>query len=105
MLNNLEELRYRDKYLFDKGLSPHIYISYATKHSHIVRYDLHLLSDASTFIERIEGVEEEATTSKTKNDNGNDTKVNSQRRHFKPIFYLKWTLGEPLFNRQKVEMH
>jgi hypothetical protein len=61
-----------------------------------------MLSDGSTFIERIEGVEEIAKT-KTKNDN--DTIVNPQRRHFKPIFYLKWTLGELLFNRQKVEMH
>ena len=63
-----------------------------------------MLSDGSTFIERIEGVEEEeAITSKTKNDN--DNIVNPQRRHFKPIFYLKWLLGELLFNRQKVDMH
>jgi len=46
----------------------------------------------------IEGVEERAETSKTKNDNVNI--VNPQRHHFKPIFYLKWTLGELLFNRQ-----
>ena len=39
-----------------------------------------MLSDRSTFIERIEGVEEEATTSKTKNDN--DNIVNPQRRQF-----------------------
>ena len=31
--------------------------------------------------------------------------VNLQTRHFKPIFYLKWTLGELLFNHQKVEMY
>ena len=39
------------------------------QHSPIVRYELHMLSDGSTFIERIEGVEEEeeTTTSKTKN--------------------------------------
>jgi hypothetical protein len=103
VLNNLEKPRYRDKYRLYKELSPQIYISYAIKYSHIVRYELHMLSDGSTFIERIEGIEEEATTSKTKNDN--DTKVNSQRHHVKPIFYLKWTLGELLFNRQKVEMH
>ena len=89
VLNNLEKPRYRDKYRFDKGLSPRIGISYTIKHSHIVRYELHMLSDDSTFIDRIGGVEEEATTSKTKNDN--DTIVNPKRRHFKPIFYLKWT--------------
>ena len=38
------------------------------QHSPIVRYELHMLSDGSTFI-GIEGVEEEeeTTTSKTKN--------------------------------------
>jgi hypothetical protein len=55
-----------------------------------------MLSDGSTFIERIEGVEE-ATTSKTKNDY--DNIANLHRGHFKPIFYLKWMLGELLFNR------
>ena len=101
VLNNLEKPRYRDKYHLYKELSPRIYISYTIKHSHIVRYELYMLSDGSTFIERIEGVGEEAIT-KTKNDN--DIIVNPQRHHFKPIFYLKWTLGELLFNRQKVEL-
>ena len=101
VVHNLEKPRYRDKYSFDKGLSPRICISYTIKHSYVVRYELHMLSDGSTFIERIEGVEEEeATTSKT-----NDTKGNPQRHHFRPIFYLKWTSGELLFNRQKVELH
>jgi hypothetical protein len=98
VLNNLEKPRHRDKYHFDKGLSPRICISNTNKHSHMVRYELHMLSDGSTFIERIEGVE--ATIPKT-----NDIIVNTQRHHFKPIFYLKWTLGELLFNRQKVETH
>ena len=98
VLNNLEKPRYRDKYRFDKGLSPRIYISYTIKHSHIVKYELHMLSDGSTLIERTERLE--ATTSKT-----NDIIVNPQRRHFKSIFHVKWTLGELLFNRQKVEMH
>ncbi|HJT48389.1 MAG TPA: hypothetical protein VJ729_09405 [Nitrososphaeraceae archaeon] len=97
VLNNLKP-RHRDKYSLDKGSSPRICISHKIKHSHMVRYELHMLSDGSTFIERIEGVE--ATTPKT-----NDIIVNPQRHHFKPIFYLKWTLGELLFDRQKVEMH
>ena len=54
-------------------------------------------------IERLEGVEEEATILKTKNDNYNI--VNPQRLHFRPIIYLKWGLGELLFNDQNVEMH
>ena len=86
VLNNLEKPRYRDKYRLYKELSPRVCISYTIKHSHIVRYELHMLSDGSTFIERIEEVEEVTTS---KNDNDNDTIVNPQRHHFKPIFYLK----------------
>ena len=62
---------------------PCICISYTIKHSHIVRYELHMLSDGSTFIERIERVEE-STTLKTKNDN--DNIVNPQSRHFNQYF-------------------
>jgi hypothetical protein len=101
VLNNLEKPKYRNNYRFYKELSPSICISYTIKHSHMVRYELRMFSDGSSFIERIEGVEDEATTAETKNDNT----VNPQRRHFKPIFYLKWTLGELLFNRQKMEMY
>ena len=42
-----------------------------------------MLSDGSTFIERIERVEE-STTLKTKNDN--DNIVNPQSRHFNQYF-------------------
>jgi len=35
----------------------------------------------------------------------NKSLMNVNAETFKPIFYLKWTLGELLFNRQKVEMH
>jgi hypothetical protein len=99
VLNNLEKPIHRDKYRFYKELYPRVCISHTNKQSRVVRYELHMFSDGSTFIERIEAVE---VATKTKNDN--DTIVNPQRRHFKPIFYLKWTLGELLFNRQKVEM-
>ena len=48
-------------------LSPRICISYTVKPIHVVRYELHMLSDGSTVIERIEGLEEdETTTSKQK---------------------------------------
>jgi hypothetical protein len=53
--------------------------------------------DGSTFIDGIEGIEPITTT-----ENDNDTvvrKVDVQRYQVKPIFYLKWTLGELLFNR------
>jgi hypothetical protein len=45
----------------------HAYAFHTVKHIHIVRYELNMLSDGSTSIERIEDVEEEeATTSKQK---------------------------------------
>jgi hypothetical protein len=54
--------------------------------------------DGSTFIDRIEGIE--AITTTTENDNDNAVKKpNVQRYQVKPIFYLKWTLGELLFDR------
>jgi hypothetical protein len=98
LLNNFEKPRYKDKYRLNKELSPYIYISYANKHSHIVRYELHMRPNGSTFIDRIEGIE---PTTTAKNDN--DPIVNKvllQRRHVKPILHLKWPLGELLFNRQ-----
>ena len=83
-------------------LSPNITISYANKHSshyNIVRYELIMHPDGSTFIGRIEGIEEIRTTT----ENVNNTavkKADVQRYQVKPIFYLKWTLGELLFDRQ-----
>jgi hypothetical protein len=51
----------------------------------------------------IDAVSEKQQYQKQKNEN--DTIVNPKRRHFKPIFYLKWTSDELLFDSQKVEMH
>jgi len=59
--------------------------------------------NGSTFIDRIEGIEPIRTKTTTTEENDNDTvvrKANVQRRQVKSIFYLKWTLGELLFNRQ-----
>jgi hypothetical protein len=53
-------------HMLRQGLFPLICISHTVKHIHIVRYELHMLSDGSTFIERIEGLEEEATKSNKK---------------------------------------
>jgi hypothetical protein len=99
LLNSFDKPKYKDKYRLYKELSPNIHISYANKHSspNIVRYELHIHPDGSTFIDRIEGIEPITTT-----ENDNDTavkKVDVQGYQVKPIFYLKWNLGELLFNR------
>jgi hypothetical protein len=49
-------------HMLRQGLFPRICISYTVKHINIVRYELHMLSDGSIFIERIGGLEEEATS-------------------------------------------
>ena len=57
--------------------------------------------DGSTFIDRIEGIRLLRTTTTEENDNDIAAKkADMQRKQVKPIFYLKWTLGELLFNRQ-----
>jgi hypothetical protein len=102
LLNSFEKAKYKEKYRLHKELSPSINISYVNKHiSHynIVRYELNMHPDGSTFIDRIEGIEAIITTT----ENDKDTavkKADVQRYQVKPIFYLKWTLGELLFDRQ-----
>ena len=103
LLNSFEKAKYKHKYRLHKELSPNINISYVNKHishNNIVTYELHMHPDGSTFIDRIEGVQPIRTTME---ENDNDTavkKVDVQRFQFKHVFYLKWTLGELLFNRQ-----
>ncbi len=102
LLHSFEKAKYKDKYRLHKGLSPTLNISYINKHtSHnsIVRYELHMRPDGSTFIDRIEGIEPIRTTTIKESDTSVKN-VNEQRYQVKPIFYLKWTLGELLFNRQ-----
>ncbi len=52
-------------------------------------------SDGSTFIDRVEGI-------KISNNNKTIEKKGKllQRHDVKPTLYLKWSLGELLFNRQ-----
>jgi hypothetical protein len=102
LLNSFEKAKYKDKYRLHRGLSPALNISYVNKHTSrngIVRYELHMHSDGSTFIDRIEGIEPIRTTTTKENDTS-VKKVNAQGTQAKTTFYLKWTLGELLFNRQ-----
>jgi hypothetical protein len=104
LLNNFEKPRYKDKYRLYKELSPNIRISNTNRH--VVKYEVHMHPDGSTFIDRIEGIEPTTivATEITKNDTDPIVaeKVNTQQKHrVKPLLYLKWTLGELLFNRQR----
>lgn len=101
LLNNFEKAKYKDKYRLHMELSPNINISYVNKHTshyNLVRYELNMHSDGSTFIDRMEGIEPIRTTTGSDNDIA-AKKANMQRHQAKPIFYIKWILGELLFNR------
>ncbi len=102
LLNSFEKAKYKDKFPLHKGLSLVINISYVNKrvsHGNVVRYELYMHSDGSTFIDRLEGIQPIRTTT----ENDSDTavmKTNVKGYQVEPIFYLKLTLGELLFNRQ-----
>ena len=97
LLNKLEKPKYKDKYPLHTGLSPLILLSYKNK-DHRLSYELYMGSDGSTFIDRVEGIEVSLI-----NDNNNILANKGklpQRHDVKPRLYLKWSLGELLFNRQ-----
>jgi hypothetical protein len=96
LLNKLEKPKSKDKYPLHTGLSALILLLYRNK-DHRVSYDLYMGSKGSMFIDRVEGIE-------ISNNNNNNILANKgkllQRHHVKPRLYLKWSLGEMLFNRQ-----
>jgi hypothetical protein len=102
LLNSFEKAKYKDKYHLKKELYPVIKVSYANKHvnhNNTVMYEIHMNPDGSTFIDRIEGIQPIRLATEIDNQ-AVAKKVDLQRYKVKPIFYLKWTLGELLFNRQ-----
>jgi hypothetical protein len=94
LLSKLEKPKYKDKYPLHTGLSPLILISYRNKDRR-VSYELYMGSDGSTFVDRVEGIE----VSNNNNILANKGKL-LQQHDVKPRLYLKWSLGELLFNRQ-----
>jgi hypothetical protein len=89
LINSLETSRGKDKRRAHKELSPHIHLSQSNK-DRIVRYELYMGSDGSTFIDRTERFE-----IINKDESGYAPYVKSE-------LFLKWSLGELLFNRQGV---
>jgi hypothetical protein len=98
LLNSLErsEYKHKEKHRFRKLLSPQIHLSQRNK-NHIIGYELYMKFDGSTFIYRVEKIET------IKIDNNNlINEVRPEKDQTKSTVFIKWKLGELLFNRQDI---
>ena len=95
LINSLERPRSKERFFQNKKLSPDIHFSHRNK-EHLVIYDLHMMSDGATFIDRTEKIE-----IITKDYSSFSTGVNVPKGNFDKLeLYLKSKLGQLLFNRQ-----
>lgn len=95
LINSLERPRSKEKFFLNKRLSPDIHFSHRNK-EHLVSYDLHMMSDGATFIDRTEKIE-----IITKDYSTFSTRVNVAKGNFDKLeLFLKSKLGQLLFNRQ-----
>ena len=90
-VSEIKELIKKSIPIFD---SPQIHLAQRNK-NHTIGYELYMKSDGSTFIYRIERIE----TIKIDNDNLIN-KVYAEEDRIKSTVFIKWMLGELLFNRQ-----
>ena len=97
LLNSLEISREKEKRHLHKELSPYIHFPHSNK-DRMLSYDLYMTSDGSTFIDRTERFK---IINKDESELSKSTNV-QQIRYNNSEFYLKWNLGELLFNRQGV---
>ena len=93
LLNGLEKPRGKEKYRLGKKLIPIMHIPYIHK-DNLVNYDLSMKSDGSTFIDRLERIEiiKEHES----------IKKHYHSKYFDHDLFVKWNLGELLFNRQRI---
>ena len=95
LINSLERPRSKERFFLYKRLSPDIHFSHRNK-EHLVSYDLHMMADGATFIDRTEKIE-----IITKDYSTFSTRVNVPKGHFDKFeLFLKSKLGQLLFNRQ-----
>ncbi|MDW3626645.1 MAG: hypothetical protein QOK72_08380 [Nitrososphaeraceae archaeon] len=95
LINSLERPRSKERFFLNKKLSPDIHFSHRNK-EHLVSYDLHMMSDGATFIDRTEKIE-----IITKDYSTFSTGVNVAKGNFDKLeLFLKSKLGQLLFNRQ-----
>jgi hypothetical protein len=96
MLHSLERPRGKKKYGLDKRLFPDIHVSHNNQ-GHLISYDLYMISDGSTFINRTEKLEVV-----------NEGEESSKKVNVRPMdqvdsgLSIEWKLGQLLFNRQGI---
>ena len=95
LINSLERPKGKEKVSLNKDIFPDIHISHRNK-KHLVIYDLYMLSDGATFIDRTEKLDiiskdynKISTSQNVPKDSHNDLEL-----------FLKSKLGQLLFNRQ-----
>ena len=101
LLNRFERPNYKhkEKRPLLKKLSPYLYLYHRGK-NHIISYELYMKPDGATFIDRVEDIE---MVNEGYND-GQSTKGHAQGQYIKSVpTYLRWNLGELLFDRQGVD--
>ena len=95
LINSLERPRNKERFFLNKKLSPDIHFAHRNK-AHLVSYDLHMMSDGTTFIDRTEKIE-----IITKDYSTFSTGFNVGKGNFDKLeLFLKSKLGQLLFNRQ-----
>lgn len=95
LINSLERPRNKERFFLNKKLSPDIHFAHRNK-EHLVSYDLHMISDGATFIDRTENIE-----IITKDYSTFSPGVNVAKGNFDKLeIFLKSKLGQLLFNRQ-----
>ena len=92
LLNSLERPKNREKYRLANELFPDMHVSHYSKGS-LLKYDLYMTTDGSTFIDRTEKIEIIQEQSQFPNEYASP--LNSADSEL----FLKWQLGELLFNR------
>jgi hypothetical protein len=95
LINSLERPKGKQKTSASKDIFPDIHISHKNK-KYLVIYDLYMLPDGATFIERTEKLEIISQDYKKTSSNHNVGK----ERYNDFELYLKSKLGQLLFNRQ-----
>ncbi len=97
LINSIERPRSKEKFSLNNKLSPDIHFSHRNQ-NHLVNYDLYMLSDGATFINRTEKIE---IINNAYSNLG--TRRNVPKGNYTDLeLFLESKLGQLLFNRQYI---